>query len=167
MASTRSGTIQGAVQAALDAAENGPFDRLASEGAWAPARTRVILALLALCYAGQVYGSRAAARQIARDPDFLRLAGEASPDICTLRRMRAEHRETLHRCLVAALRFVAEQKIALGVVTKVNGPQLDREASRRIVMAAFTDSLELDGERGAGSPVEYSILFATKPTQAH
>jgi hypothetical protein len=47
---------------------------------------------------------------------------------------------------VAALRFLLEQKISAGALTKVDGPQLAEEAGRRIIMAAFADSLELNGE---------------------
>ena len=45
-----------------------------------------------------------------------------------------------------ALRFIGEQKISLGVLTKVSDTQLAEEASRRIIMATFIDSMELDGE---------------------
>jgi hypothetical protein len=72
--------------------------------------------------------------------------GRNLPDARALRRFRAENRAAIHRCLVAALRFLVEQKISAGVLTKVNGPQLAEEAGRRIVMAAFADGLELDGE---------------------
>jgi hypothetical protein len=39
-----------------------------------------------------------------------------------------------------------EEKISAGTLTRINRLQLAEEASRRIVMAAFVDSMELDGE---------------------
>jgi hypothetical protein len=140
------GTIGQAIQAAIDRIEeDGSLKPLSPNDAASFAQTRAVLALLAGCYARQVYSSTDASRMAACDLDFPWLWWEELPDARTLRRFRAENHEAIYRCLVAALHFLAEQKILSGALTKVNGPQLAEEASRRIVMAAFADSLELDG----------------------
>lgn len=140
-------TIGQAIQAAVD--------RIQQEGALKPfspadvapfAQTRAALTLLTDCYARQIYSSAAAAHQVARDPDFPWPWWEELPDANALRRFRAEHSREVQRCLMAALRFLTEQKILSGALTKIDGPQLAKEAGRRIVMAAFEDSMELDGE---------------------
>ena len=92
------------------------------------------------------YSSESAATLAARDPDFPWLWWEDFPDARALRRFRAENHAALHDCLTAVLQWLAEQKKIAGELTKINGPQLAQEASRRITMAAFADSVELEGK---------------------
>ena len=47
---------------------------------------------------------------------------------------------------MAALQFLFEQKVADGTVTKINELQVAEEAKRRITMAMFIDSMELNGD---------------------
>ena len=51
-----------------------------------------------------------------------------------------------HSCLTATLRLQVEQKLQDGFVTRVNVAQLADEAKRRLIMAMFMDSMEIDGE---------------------
>ena len=67
----------------------------------------------------------------------------------------------------AALRFLADQKVADGIVTKVSEAQLAEDASRRIIMSMFIDSTELDGDGASDAPVELCYLFANRGARAH
>jgi hypothetical protein len=160
-------TVGEAVQAAVNR-----LDGLALAQPWPGddkplARTRAMVALLARCYALQIYSSRAVVSVMEREGGFHPLRGEALPDAGAIRRFRSENREAIHRCLVAALEFKLEQKVFWGVLTRVSHPQLAEEANRRIIMAAFMDSLELEGERAMDPPVEISFLFAKGGSRMH
>ena len=139
-------TLGQAIQAEADSIEDAALQPLATDAAKPLAQARAVLALNAHCYARQIYRSTEIANTAAQDPDFPWLWWEEFPNARAVRRFRVENRAAVHRCLVAALRFLVEQKISAGVLTKVDGPQLAKEAGRRIIMAAFADSLELDGE---------------------
>ena len=105
---------------------------------------RAILAILTFCYAHRIYGSAEVAARLRSDSSCRRLCEDKVPDANSLRRFRAQNRLALNFCLKAALRFLAEEKMAQGLVAGVKEERLAREASRRIVMAMFTDSLDLD-----------------------
>jgi hypothetical protein len=138
-----------------------------SESCEVGSRAERLLALITHCYARQVYNSHQVATLAARDPRFTSFSPNALPNVQTIRRFRSEHRDALHRCLTAALHFLAEQKIALGLLTRFNAAQLAEEANRRIIMAAFEDSLELDSTPAVDSPVEFSYLFARNRARMH
>lgn len=139
-------TLGRAIQAAIDRLEvEGLLKPLAPDDVAPFAQARAVLALLADCYARQVYRSSEVAMLAARDPDFPWLWWEELPDAHTLHRFCRENHAAIHRCLLAALYFLAEQKILAGAFTKIDGPQLTRETSRRITMAAFADSMEFAG----------------------
>jgi hypothetical protein len=135
-----------AIQAAADTIADGALKPLSLDAASPFAQARAVLALLAHCYAQQIYSSEAVAALASHDADFPWPWCEALPDAGALRRFRIENRGALHRCLTAALRCLMEEKISAGALTRINGLQLAEEAGRRIVMAAFVDSMELDGE---------------------
>ena len=160
-------TLGQAIQAAVDAIADGALKPRAPDEAAPFAQTRALLALLADCYARQIYNSTEAARLAASDPDFPWPWWETLPDAGVLRRCRGENRAAIHRCLVAALHFLLEQKISAGTLTKLNDPQLAKEASRRIIMAAFADSMELDRECADAPPAEISYLFANGQARGH
>ncbi len=144
-------TIGQAIQAAVDNIQQEGGLKPFSPADIAPfAQTRAALSLLADCYSRQIYSSAAAAHQAACDTDFPWPWWEELPDANTLRRFRSDHSGELQRCLMAALRFLTEQKILSGALTKFDGPQLAKEAGRRIVIAAFEDSMELDGGNKSG-----------------
>jgi transposase len=121
---------------------------------------RALLALLTFCYARQIYGSTQIAGQLRGDANLRRWCGEEIPDARALRRFRSENRVALDFCLTQALRFIAEQKVTEGIVTRVNEAHLAEEAGRRITMAMFTDSLELDREHNSDAPAEICYLVA-------
>lgn len=137
-------TLREAIQAAVQGMNDGSLKPLAGSAARPYAQARAMLVLLADCYARHIYSSTKVASLARQEPDFL--CWEELPDAHALRRFRVENRGVIHRCLMAALRFLVEQRILSGALTKVDGPQLVEEASRRIIMAAFADSTELDGE---------------------
>jgi len=144
-AAARQYSLGQAIQTAVDGIGDGSLKPFSQNAVRPLAQTRAVLALLAQCYAQQIYGSIAVARVAARDPDFTWPWWEELPDARVLRRFREGQRGEIHRCLVAGLRFQAEQKNLAGALTRVDGPQLAEEAGRRITMAAFMDSLQLDG----------------------
>src|SRR5215831_16235447 len=79
-----------------------------------------LLAVLSYCYALQIYRSAEIAQMFRRGLGFRQLPGDPSPGVLTICRFRRENRDALHHCLTTALRFLAEQKVATGVVSKVN-----------------------------------------------
>ncbi len=141
----RPGTIGQVIQETVEEIMNDSFKPFSQNDSRPLAQARALLALLAECYAQQIYGSIAVARVAGRDPAFPWHWWEELPDARALRRFREAHRGEIHRCLVAGLRFQAVQKILAGALTKVDGRQIAEEAGRRITMAAFMDSLQLDG----------------------
>jgi len=91
---------------------------------------RTLLALLAYYYVRQIYCSADIEACLRRDSNFCQLCHGTFPDAHTFRRFRRENRNALLLCLTAALRFVAEQKVARGVVTRFNEANLAEEANR-------------------------------------
>jgi hypothetical protein len=108
-----------------------------------------LLGLLTFCYARQVYSSVAIAQQLERDFTLFRVDGYGLPDSELLQQFRSLNRLPLDLCLRSALFFLAEEKIRQGIVTHVKEDFIKHEASRRIVMAMFTDSLETSPGRPA------------------
>ena len=70
-------------------------------------------------------------------------------------------------CLEAALRFMTEQKVAQGLITRVNQERIAEEARRRIIMAMFTDSMELDKDQTSDTPVDLCYLIAKDGSRGH
>ncbi len=160
-------TFEQAVHAAVCAVEDHHLNPLTPADVAHSTRTRALLTLVTHCYARQLYSSLDLSDIARRDADFARLGGKGSPDAGAIRHFRSENREVIHRCLVRALHFLAEQKISLGELTKISDAQLAEEASRRLIMAAFLDSVELDGAVVTDPPVEISYLFAKTPARGH
>jgi hypothetical protein len=106
----------------------------------------MLLALLTYCYARHIYCSADIEDGLRDDMDFGQLSGNGFPGVLVIRQFRRLNREALRLCLLAVLCFLAEQKIAEGLVTKVNKAHLAEEASRRITMAMFIDMTVLDGD---------------------
>jgi hypothetical protein len=137
-------TLEQAVQAAVEEIEDKALHPLSTDSDQPFVQARAVLALLACCYARQIYDSANVAAKAANDPDFPWLWWETLPDASAIRRFRSANRAALHRCLTVALQFQVEEKISVGLVTKINLSQLSEEASRRIIMAAFADSREAE-----------------------
>jgi hypothetical protein len=117
---------------------------------------KTLLALLAFCYARQIYGSIEVVTRLRYDEGLRGLCEELTPDPDTIRQFRTENRQALDFCLQAALRFQAEEKVARGLLTKVNDERVAEEARRRITMAMFTDSMDLEKEGNRGSQVSFA-----------
>src|SRR5437868_5520814 len=112
-----------------------------------PMDSRLLLALLSCCYARQTYRSADVAAAVRNDVIFRQRCLGGSPDARTIRRFRRKNREALHACLMAGLRFLAEQKMAGGLISRICEKSLEDEARRRIIMAMFIDSMELDRDQ--------------------
>jgi hypothetical protein len=117
-------------------------------------QSTALLALLAFCYARQVYSSAAIAEQLRRDFTLCKVDGYGLPGTQVLQEFRAFNRWPLDLCLRSALFFLAREKIRQGIVTHVKEEYIKQEASRRIVMAMFTDSLENERENQLQDRVE-------------
>ena len=117
-------------------------------------QSTALLALLTFCYARQVYSSAAIAEQLRRDFTLFKVDGYGLPGTPVLQQFRALNRLPLDLCLRSALFFLAQEKIRQGIVTHVKEECIKEEASRRIVMAMFTDSLEMERESQPQVPVE-------------
>jgi hypothetical protein len=106
---------------------------------------RTLLALLSYCYARDIYGSAEVEDVLRRDAHFRQICNNEFPGARLIRRFRRENREALHRCLVAALRALAEG----GPLAESGGPSeaaLMEDACRRVMKAMFIDSMETDWE---------------------
>jgi hypothetical protein len=138
---------------------------VAGHGACLPFQLRILLTLVTYCYSRQVYSSAAVEALLRSDANFCQVSGGQAPDARAIRQFRRDNRESLHFCLQAGLRFLAEQKVAQGIVTKLSESQIVEEASRRIVMAMFTDSMEQDRDRTPETQLRY--LFAKPNGRVH
>ena len=116
-----------------------------------------MLALLTFCYARQIYSSTKIAALLRRDFNSTRVAGNDLPDARVLERFRCENRGPLNFCLRSVLLFLAEEKIQQGFVTHVKEAHITQEASRRVIMAMFTDSLEMEQDSEPAAPLELSF----------
>jgi hypothetical protein len=132
-----------------------------------PMDSRMLLALLSCCYARQTYRSADVAAAISNDVVFRQRCLGASPGARTIRRFRRKNRAALHACLVAGLRFLAEQKLEGGLISRICEKSLEDEARRRIIMAMFIDSMELERDQTTDIPTEMSYLFAKDGTRVH
>ncbi len=139
-------TAGAAIQLAMEAVDLTALRPLSLDAMSPLSQARAVLALLINCYVHQIYSSKNAANLAARDPDFPWLWWEDFSDAQKLRRFRVENQVAIHRCLTTALELLAAQKKFAGALTKISGSQLAEEAGRRITMAAFVDSVELEEE---------------------
>ena len=166
-AETEPRLVAGAVQAAVQSVDEGKLESVARLDTGQAIRPKLLLALLCFCYARQTYGSKEVLYWLRQEVNFRHFDPDEFPDALTLARFRRENREALHHCLRATLRFLGEQRMAAGLVTKVSEAQLAEEASRRIIMAMFIDSMELEAETPADAPVDLCYLFANGRPLAH
>lgn len=145
-ADQRPATVTEAVKAAVETFGGGALKPPSGGGGGGDpdAKARALLRLLVECYLRQSYSSRNAVAQAARDPEFPWSWWEEFPDGATLSEFRANNAAALQRCLAAVLRYMAEEKIFSGELTRINLSQISEEAARRITMAAFTDRAEID-----------------------
>jgi transposase len=161
------GSLAKAVEAAARAVDSNTLIPVAPVDAGQALQPKALLAVLAFSYARQIYASIDIEASLRGDSKFRLLCREQFPDARILRRFRRENREALLACLTAALRFLAEQKVAQGIVTRVNEAHVTEEANRRIIMAMFTDSLEVSKDQTRDTPVDLCYLFANRRPRTH
>jgi hypothetical protein len=130
----------------LDAADAGDGPGLEVSDGASGIEPGTLLALVSYCYASEVYGSDEVERLISLRPELSQFCPENPPDARCIRRFRRENREAIERCVAAALRHLAEQRVREGWLTRIHPAQFTIEAKRRLITAMFVDSMELDGE---------------------
>jgi hypothetical protein len=139
-------TLVEAVEMAVDQVDASWLCPITNADAGPAFQPRTMLGLLTFCYARQVYSSSDIAAQLRFELKPFWTNGIDLPDSLMLQRFRSENQGAITHCLKSTLVFLAEEKIRQGVVTHVKRAHLASEASRRIIMAMFTDSLEAPGE---------------------
>ena len=132
-----------------------------------PMDSRMLLALLSCCYARQTFRSADVAAAVRNDAVFRQRCLGGSPDARAIRRFRRKNRAALHACLVAGLRCLAQEKRERGLISRICEKSLEDEARRRIIMAMFIDSMELDRDQTTDIPTEMSYLFAKGGARIH
>ena len=132
-----------------------------------PMDSRMLLALLSCCYARQTYRSADVAAAVNNDIVFRQRCLGGSPDARTIRRFRRKNRTALHACLVAGLRFLAQEKLEGGLINRICEKSLEDEARRRIIMAMFIDSMELDRDQTTDISTEIGYLVANGGRRLH
>jgi hypothetical protein len=105
---------------------------------------RLLMGVLTYCYARQIYSSSQIVALMRRDNVFLMMCEDVLPDAEWVSRFRRDNRGAILQCLTVALLFQAKQQIVAGLITRINDLKIAAEAKRRIIMSAFTDSMELD-----------------------
>ena len=163
----RPASLAQTLQAAARAAERSGLRPLPPHLGPLAGESTTLLTVLAYCYALQIYGSAEIEALLRQDVNLRPVFQNQFPDGRMIRRFRRENRESLRVCLEAALRWVAEQKVAQGIIARVNEACLAEEARRRIITAMFTDSMELDKDRGTDTPTDLCYLIAKPQSPAH
>jgi len=107
-------------------------------------QSKPLLALLTYCYSQQVYGSARICDRLGRDKKLQEFCDDELPNAGVLRTFRDSNRESVRCCLERVLCFSAAQKVAAGFVTRVDSRHLADEARRRVIMAAFLDSMQAE-----------------------
>ena len=156
----RPSSLAQTVQAAARAVDENALKPAALQNAPRGCQPRTLLTILAYCYALQIYSSAEVEGLLQSDANLRPLCQDEFPDARMIRSFRRKNREPLQVCLEAALRFVADQKVAQGLLSKVNDARIAEEARRRIIVAMFTDSMELDKDQGADTTTELCYLIA-------
>jgi hypothetical protein len=133
--------LKQAIQAALDTVNPTMLIPVSRNNAVA-FHPRTMLAAIIVCYVHQIYGSTEIERHL-RNTDVRLIGAGTWPDARLIREFRCHNCQTIHDCLMTALRLVGLQKVRDGTVTKISEAQFAVEANRRLVMAMFTDCMEL------------------------
>jgi transposase len=135
-----------AIQAAVSSIDLNTLHPVAPGDAGPAFQPKALLASIIHCYARQIYGSADIEVWLASNPDTRPFGLTTWPDAQLIREFRRENRKPIQLCLMTALWLLGQQKVTAGTVTHLNTSNLAEEASRRLIMALFTDSMEL----GAG-----------------
>lgn len=140
------GSFNLAIHTALEAVNPRTLIRVAPVDGNPALQPMVLLAAIIYCYARQIYASADVEALLAGDEDAGTFDGDGRPDAEMIQEFRCKNREAIHVGLATALRELAYQKVKAGVVTRVPASLAAEEASRRIIMAMFTDSLSDENE---------------------
>lgn len=143
---TETQTLTLAVQNAARGVHESALRPVARRDAGVAFQPRTLLAILSYCYARQIFSSADIEGVMMRDANFRQRCGGEFPGPRVLRRFRRDNRDALHLCLKAGLKFLADQKSQAVIVPAASEAELSEEASRRIIMAMFMDSMGLDDE---------------------
>jgi hypothetical protein len=141
----RATSITEAVQDAVRRVEDGSLRPVARPDAGLAYQPKSLLSVLAYCYAWEVYGSEDIEGWMRRDVTFRKACHNEFPDARLLRKFRRYNSEAVEQCLTAALRWLGETSRA-GLQVAGDEDQYAFEAQRRLEMARFIDSIELDGD---------------------
>jgi transposase len=155
------------MEAAVRAVDSNTLTPVAPVNAGLALQPKALLAVLAFSYARQIYASSDIEGSLRGDSNFRLLCREECPDARMLRRFRRANHKPLLTRLTAALRFLAEQKVAQGLVTHVNEARVIEDANRRVIMAMFTDSLAASKDQTRDTPVDLCYLFANRRQRTH
>lgn len=133
-----------AVQAAVQQVEESRLRPIVARTTSPAFQSRVLLAVLTYCYARQTYGASEILNYLIRDESFSKLCQGGFPNVHEIGMFRRQNRSVIERCLIVALRFLGEQKVANGFVTRIHETFIAEEAKRRIIVAACIDSVEFE-----------------------
>ena len=131
------------IRAAVNTVDPNTLHPVAPSNAGPAFQPKELLASIIHCYARQIYGSTEIEVMLAGNTDTQPFGLTAWPDAHLFREFRRDNRTAIQQCLMTALWLLGQQKVKDGTVTRVNTTNLAEEASRRIIMAMFTDSMEL------------------------
>jgi len=120
---------------------------------------RVMLVVLTYCYAKGLYAGSEILRYLKGDKAFSRVCQHQFPNRREIESFRQHNSYIIEQCLIAALRFLAEQKAARSFVTRAHETFIAEEAKRAIIMAAHIASLEEESENEP--PVAVSDWWVT------
>jgi len=132
------------VQATVRAVAEDALRRVARLDAGVPFQPKTLLAVLSYCYARKIYGSAEIEDLMRRDAHFRQICGQEFLGARVFRRFRRENREILQGCLRDTLQRMAEAQARQALTAVPDAVDFSEEASRRITMAMFIDSMGLD-----------------------
>jgi transposase len=132
-----------AIRTALDTVDPSTLHPVAPSEAGPAFQPKALLASIVYCYVRQIYGSADIEGMMAGSTDTRALSLTTWPDAHMIREFRRNNRKAIQLCLMTALWLLGLEKVKNGTVTKVNDKCFAEEATRRIIMAMFTDSMEL------------------------
>ena len=139
---TGSDAFTRAIRAALDTVDPSTLHPVAPSDAGPAFQPKALLASIIYCYVRQIYGSTDIEGMLAGSRATGPFGLTTCPDAHMVREFRRNNRKAIQLCLMTALWLLGLQKVKDGTVTKVNRECFAEEASRRIIMAMFTDSME-------------------------
>lgn len=143
---TPPGSVLEAIQATVRNISDLQLRPIAARSGGAAFQPKVLLAVLTYCYVSEVWAASELGRRLLADPGCRAVLRGEFPTPREVRAFRQLNRPMLERCVVAALRFLEQQKAQQDGALPPDDRWLEDEARRRILMAACLDSMELDDD---------------------